>query len=48
MLVIPATNFITTFSKLLYLGIMIMLDKSKVNYSHVYIVQASNLKEILE
>ena len=47
-LVISATNFTTTFSKIGYLGIKRCLNKGKVNYSHFSIVQASNLKEILE
>ena len=47
-LVIPATNFTATFSKIGYLGIKRCLDKGKVNYSHNSIDQASNLKETLE
>ena len=47
-LVIPATNFTATFSKIGYLGIKRFLDKGKVNYSRVSTVQASNLKEKLE
>ena len=47
-LVIPATNFTTTFSKIGYLGIKRCLDKGKVNYSRFSIVQASDLKERLE
>ena len=47
-LVIPATNFTATFSKIGYLGIKRCLDKGKVNYSRDYIVQASYLKERLE
>ena len=47
-LVIPATNFTATFSKIGYLGIKRFLDKGKVNYSRVSTVQASNLKERLE
>ena len=47
-LVIPATNFTATFSKLGYLRIKKMLDKAKVNYSRFTIVQASDLKEKLE
>ena len=43
-LVILETNFTATFSKIGYLGIKIMLDKAKVNYSRVSIVQASDLK----
>ena len=47
-LVIPATKFTTTFSKVAYLGIKGCLDKVKVNYSQDSIVQASNLKERLK
>ena len=47
-LVITATNFTATFSNIGYLGIKRCLDKGKVNYSQVSIVQASDLKEILE
>ena len=47
-LVIPATNFTATFSKIVYLGIKRCLDKGKVNYSRFSIVQASDLKEGLE
>ena len=47
-LVIPATNFTVTFSKIGNLGIKIFLDKVKVNYSLNSIVQASDLKETLE
>ena len=47
-LVIPATNFTATFSKIGYLGIKRCLDKGKVNYSHNSIVQASDLNETLE
>ena len=36
------------FSNIGYLGIKKMLDKGKVNYSPIYIIQASDLKEILE
>ena len=47
-LVIPATNFTATFSKIGYLGIERCLDKGKVKYSRFSIVQASDLKERLE
>ena len=47
-MVIPATNFTATFSKISYLGIKRCLDKGKVNYSRNSIVQASDLKETLE
>ena len=40
-LVIPATNFTATFSKIVCLGIKRCLDKGKVNYSRDSIVQAS-------
>ena len=48
MFVITAKNFTATFSKIGYHGIKIMMVKGKVNYSLVSIVQASDLKEILE
>ena len=44
----PVTNFTAMFSKIGHLGIKQMLDKGKVNYSRVSIVQASNPKEVLE
>ena len=47
-LVIPATNCTATFSKIGYLGIKRLLDKGKVNYSNVSIVQAYYLKERLD
>ena len=47
-MVIPATNFTATFSKIGYLGINRCLDKGKVNYSRNSIVRASDLKETLE
>ena len=47
-MVIPATNFTPTFSKIGYLGIKICLDKGKVDYSRNSIVQSSDLKETLE
>ena len=47
-LLIPATNFTAKFSKIGYIGINMCLNKGKVNYSWVSIVQASDLKEILE
>ena len=43
-LVIPAKTFTATFSKIGYLGIKKILDKAKVKYSHVSIIQASDLK----
>ena len=47
-MVIPATKFTATFSNIGYLGINRCLDKGKLNYSQVYIVQASDLKERIE
>ena len=47
-LLIPAINFTATLSKIGYLGIKMCLDKVKVNYSSVSVVQASDLKERLE
>ena len=47
-MVISATDFTATFSKIGYLGIKRCLDKGKVNYSRFSIVQASDLKERLE
>ena len=47
-LVMPATNFTATFSKIGYLGIKRCLDKGKAKYSRASIVQASNLKESLK
>ena len=48
LLVISATNFNATFSKIAYLGIKRCLDKGKVNYSRFSILQASDQKERLE
>ena len=47
-LVIPSTNFTEMLSKIGYLGIKIVLDKAKVNYLCVSIIQASELKKRLE
>ena len=47
-LVVPATNFTATLSKLGYLGIKIILDKTNVDYSRFAIVQSSYLKKKLE
>eukprot|EP00957_Ditylum_brightwellii_P210426 15364951-Ditylum_brightwellii.AAC.1 len=47
-LVILATNFTATFSKLGYLGIKRVLDDNKVNYLQFTIIQALDLKERLE
>ena len=46
--VISATNFTVTFSKIGYLGIKRLLDKRKVNYSRVSIVQSFDINERLE
>ena len=46
-LLIPATKFTAAFSKTGYLGIKRCLDKGKVNYSRVSIVQTYELKERL-
>ena len=47
-MVIPATNFTATFYKIGYLGIKRCLDRGKMNYAQVSIVQSSNLRERLE
>ena len=47
-LVIPATNFTATFSKLGYLGLKSILDENNITYNKHTITQASNLKEKLE
>ena len=47
-LVIPATYFTATFSKIGYLGIKRCLEKGKVNYSRNSIIHASDLNETLE
>ena len=47
-LVIPATNFTASFSKLGYMGIKQVLDEHRVNYSKHTIVQSSDLKKKLE
>eukprot|EP00957_Ditylum_brightwellii_P109714 8368582-Ditylum_brightwellii.AAC.1 len=47
-LVIPATNFIASFSKLGYMDIKKVLDDNGANYSKCTIIQSSNLKEKLE
>ena len=41
-------NFTATFSEIGYLGMKRMLDKAKVNHSRVSIVQAYNLRKIIE
>ena len=43
-LIMPATNFTAMFSKLVYRRIKIMMDRAKVNYSRVSVVQASDRK----
>ena len=47
-LVILATNFTVTFSNLGYLGMKIMMEKAKVNYSCLIIFQESELKERID
>eukprot|EP00957_Ditylum_brightwellii_P089493 6814718-Ditylum_brightwellii.AAC.1 len=47
-LVIPATNFMATFSKVGYMAIQKVLDCNKVNYNRFTIVHSSGLKENLE
>eukprot|EP00957_Ditylum_brightwellii_P205726 15345123-Ditylum_brightwellii.AAC.1 len=47
-LVIPATNFTASFSKLGYMGIKKVLNEHGVNYYKHTIVQSSDLKEKLE
>ena len=47
-LLIPAKNFTSTFSKISYLEIKIILGKGKVKYSRFSIVLASDLKERLK
>eukprot|EP00957_Ditylum_brightwellii_P152704 11623952-Ditylum_brightwellii.AAC.1 len=47
-LVIPATNFTLTFSKVGYMAIQMVLDRNKVNCNRFTIVQSSDLKEKLE
>ena len=46
--VILEMNLTATLSKIGYLGMKRMMEKTKVNYSCLSIVQASSLKEILE
>ena len=47
-LVIPVINFTATFSKIGYLRIKTVLDKAKLNYSSVSILQSYNPQESLE
>ena len=42
-LVIPATNFTATFSKLGYLALKNILDSNNIQYNKYTITQASNL-----
>ena len=44
-LVIPATNFSATFSKVGYLGLKTILENNEINYTKFKIVQASQVKE---
>ena len=46
-LVIPATNFTATFSKLGYLALKNILDSNNIQYNKYTITQASDLKEKL-
>ena len=47
-LVIPATNFTATYSKLGYKALKAILDENEVKYNRFTITQASSLKEELE
>ena len=47
-LVVPATNFTSSFPKAGYLGIKKIFDDNEVNYMERTIIQASDLKEELE
>ena len=47
-LVVPATNFTSSFPKAGYLGIKKIFDDNKVNYMERTIIQASDLKEEIE
>ena len=42
-LVIPATNFSSTFAKIGYLGLKNILEKNEINYTKFTIVQASQV-----
>ena len=44
-LVIPATDFSATFTKVGYLGLKNLLEKNEINYTKFTIVQASQVKE---
>ena len=47
-LIIPATNFTATFSKLGYLALKNILDSNNIQYNKYTITQASDLKNELE
>ena len=47
-LVVPATNFVSCFTNGCYHGILEILKRYKLVYGQKTIVQASDLKEILE
>ena len=47
-LVVPAPNFTAAFPKIVYIGIKKVFDKEKINYSRRTIIQASDLKIVLE
>ena len=47
-LVIPATNFIAIFAKVVYLGLKAILDNHQVDYKKYTITQASQVKEYWE
>ena len=47
-LIVPASNFISGFPRLGYLGIRRILDENKINYEKRTIVQASTLKMEIE
>ena len=47
-LVVPASNFTSSFPKAGYLGIKKIFDKNEINYMDKTIIQASDLKDELE
>ena len=47
-LIIPATNFTATFSKLGYLGLKVILDKNQILYNKFTITNSYNLKRKLK
>ena len=47
-LIIPATNFTATFSKLGYLGLKAILDKNEILYNKFTITNSYNLKRKLK